>query len=278
MARFQWISGRSARSEAVRAAMACLANAVARSGSPRWRAIGVDCRDRRRNVGQDAQLAADRRRERLLGAGGQRALGVGQQRLDLLQPPGDVRLRGHRHAQAWPGADQLGRQGGEPPPHGGGLAAAVQTLDVPLDQPGRPAAVAGGQGMADGIVGQPVPLVPRPRGPVQLDRPVRPLLLEPCAEQGGEQVVVAPPAAHLVQRHQEQVGPLDLLQQPLAVAAAGDGVTQRAAQSLQHRGLQQELAHLLGLAVEHLLGQVVEDVPVAAAEAGHEAGRVGVAA
>ena len=62
---------------------------------------------------------------------------------------------------------------------------------------------------------------------VQLGYPLGPLLLQAGAEQVGEQVVVAPPAAHVVQRHQEQVGPLDLLQHRLAVGAAGDGVAQR---------------------------------------------------
>ena len=41
-------------------------------------------------------------------------------------------------------------------------------------------------------------------------------LLQAGAEQVGEQVVVAPPAAHLIQRDQEQARPLDLLQQRLA--------------------------------------------------------------
>jgi hypothetical protein len=56
--------------------------------------------------------------------------------------------------------------------------------------------------------------------------------LQAGAEQVGEQLVVAPPAAHLIQRQQEQVGPLHLLQHLLAVAAAGDRSTQRTRQPL----------------------------------------------
>ncbi len=48
---------------------------------------------------------------------------------------------------------------------------------------------------------------------MQARHPVGLLLLQAGAEQVGEQVVVAPPAAYLIQRHQEQSGPLHLLQQ-----------------------------------------------------------------
>jgi hypothetical protein len=54
----------------------------------------------------------------------------------------------------------------------------------------------------------------------------------------------------------------------------GDGVAQRAAQPIQDRGLQQELVDMLGLALQDLLGQVVDDVAVVPGEAGDEAGDV----
>ena len=82
--------------------------------------------------------------------------------------------------------------------------------------------------------------------------------LQTGAEQVGEQVVVAPPAADFIKRYQEQPGLLDLLQQCLAPGAAGHRVAERTGQSFQHRGFQQEGAHLLGLALEYLLGQVVQ--------------------
>ena len=61
---------------------------------------------------------------------------------------------------------------------------------------------------------------------MQRREPIGMLLLQAGAEQVGEQVVVAPPAAHLIQRHQEQVRPLHLLQHHLATGAAGDRITQ----------------------------------------------------
>ena len=48
---------------------------------------------------------------------------------------------------------------------------------------------------------------------MQAHHPVGLFLLQAGAEQVGEQVVVTPPAAHLIQRHQEQSRPLHLLQQ-----------------------------------------------------------------
>ena len=63
------------------------------------------------------------------------------------------------------------------------------------------------------VVGQPVLLAPGGGVAVQAHHPVGLFLLQAGAEQVGEQVVVTPPAAHLIQRHQEQSRPLHLLQQ-----------------------------------------------------------------
>ena len=59
---------------------------------------------------------------------------------------------------------------------------------------------------------------------------------------------------------------------------AGDGVTQRAAEPLEHRGLKQERAYLFTLVLEDLFGQEVQDVAVAAGERGREPGGIGLPA
>ena len=110
---------------------------------------------------------------------------------------------------------------------------------------------------------------------MQPRRPAR-FLLQAGAEQIGEQAVVTPPAARLIERQQEQPGLLHLLEQGLAARAAGDGVAQPAAEPFQHRRLQQERLQLLGLALQYFLAQVVQDIAVAAGERGHEGGRVGL--
>ena len=98
------------------------------------------------------------------------------------------------------------------------------------------------------------------------------------AEQVGEQVVVAPPAAHLIQRRQEQAGLLHVLQHRLASGAAGNRVAQRGAEAFQHRGVQQKCADLLTLPLEHLLGQIIQHVTVAPGECRYEPGDITLAA
>ena len=144
-----------------------------------------------------------------------------------------------------------------------------------LDEPGRPGAFSGGQGVPYRVIGQPVLLIPGGGGPVQLRDPAGALLLQAGAEQVREQAMVTPPAANLIQRHQEQACLLNSLQHRLAIVPAGDRIAQPAAEAFQHRGFQQELAHLLRLAVEHFSGQIVQDVAVAAAEGRHELRDVG---
>ena len=132
--------------------------------------------------------------------------------------------------------------------------------------------------MPYGVIGQPMLFAPGRRVPVQPRRLAGLFGLQAGPEQVGEQTVVAPPAAHLIQWHQEQAVLLHLLQQRLAPRAAGDRVAQRAGQPLQHRGLHQEGAHRPGLAFQHLLGQEVQHIAVTAGERRHEPGDISLAA
>ena len=193
-------------------------------------------------------------------------LGGIEQGIDPFDPAAENGQARLGQAEPRAGADQLGGQRRQPPLQGRAFAVYQQAVGMLLDQARRPGLVGGGQGVAHGVIDQPMRFGPAGGVAVQLVHPLWPLALEAGAQQVGEQLVVAPPAADLIQGHQEQVGPLDLFQHRLAVVAAGDRVTQSAAQPLQHRGLEQELAHRLRLAFEHLLAQEVENVPVAAVE------------
>ena len=104
------------------------------------------------------------------------------------------------------------------------------------------------------------------------------VLFQPGPQQVGEEMVIAPPAPDIVQLDHEQPGPVHLFEQFLAVVAARDRVTQRPAQTFQHRRLEQEVPQVGALPFEDLLTQVVQDVPVAAGESGHEAHDVGLVA
>jgi hypothetical protein len=53
------------------------------------------------------------------------------------------------------------------------------------------------------LIGQITLLVPSGGSPMQRRHPGGPFLLQPGAEQIPEKLVVAPPAVHIIQRHQE---------------------------------------------------------------------------
>jgi hypothetical protein len=119
---------------------------------------------------------------------------------------------------------------------------------MPFDQPRRSDGLPGRQRVPHRVIGQTMLLTPGRRVVVQRRGPAGLFLLRAGAEQVGEQLVVASPAAHLIQWHQEQAGLFHLLQHRLAIGAAGD-LTQPAAEAFQRRGLQQEGAPLLRLAL-----------------------------
>ena len=82
----------------------------------------------------------------------------------------------------------------------------------------------------------------------------------------GEEVVVAVPAAPVVQRHDEHVAPFQRLQLCAASPLPGDGVAQRATQPLEDGGMQQEVAHRCGLMPEDLRDQIVQHETVVPGE------------
>ena len=240
------------------------------------REVGARPCDRRGQDGHYALGAADRGSVRLIAIGRERRLGVGEQPLGLAHTASHERPYRLREAQPGPGADKLCGQRREPPVDRCLLGPPEQGVKMLLDQPRSPHGVVGSQGVPDRIVGQSVTFAPGCRRLVQPGYLAGTLLHEAGVQQVGEQLVVAPPAALFIQRDQEQVGLLYLLQQLLGAGLAGDLVTQGPRQPLQHRGLQQELPQRLGLPVQHLLGQVVQHVAVAARERRHKAARVGM--
>jgi hypothetical protein len=249
-----------------------VANAAVAPASPRsWGEIAPEQRGQGRDIDEAAGRDAADWLEWLAGPVGGRAVNRVQERFHDLEVAAGGGHQGLRQQQPGAGPDHLSGEHRQPPVDGRHLAAdVVDHVEMLLDDPGRPEHLPGGGRVLDGLIGQLVPGVPGRRVAVQLGRAAGLFFLQAGAEQAGEQVVIAPPDAYLIQRDQEQTLPFGLLEQYLAAVPAGHGVAQRAAEPLQHRGLQQELPHLSALPVEHLLGQVVQDVPVAAGERGHE--------
>src|SRR4029453_11869332 len=99
---------------------------------------------------------------------------------------------------------------------------------------------------------------------------VRVLSVESGAQRVREEVVVAIPPSLVVERDEEQVVALECLQHLLAVAAAGEGVTEWPDELVEDGGVEEKGEHLLGLGAKHLLEEVVEDEPVGARELLHE--------
>ena len=138
------------------------------------------------------------------------------------------------------------------------------------EQPGGVRPVPGGLGVPDGLGDLPVRRVPLGRGPVQrhdgvgLGAPQ----LEP--QQVREEVVVAEPGPPGVERDDERVRRLQLVQDALRAGGADEDVGERAVHLLEDRGAEEQAAHVVGLPLQHLGQQVLGHGPLAAGELGDE--------
>src|SRR5918998_1919083 len=81
-------------------------------------------------------------------------------------------------------------------------------------------------------------------------------------------------AAPFVQRHQEEVGPLQPFEHLQPVGSVRERLAQGAAQGLDHGGSKQELSNVLRLTGENFVGQIVEDVAGATLESLDRSGLV----
>ena len=82
-------------------------------------------------------------------------------------------------------------------------------------------------------------------------------------QQLADQMVVAEDRPVLIERHQEQAGPVDAAQQRGRVLAPGDGGARVGGQLAQDGGVQHEPGHLGGLLIEDLGGEVLGDLVAA---------------
>jgi hypothetical protein len=171
-----------------------------------------------------------------------------------------------RQAQRWNGSHRFLGKGREPSGEDHLFPAAESLVEVLLHQPRRPRVVARGRGVPDRLIDQPVMLTPGGGPPVEFGDKVGLGLHQSGTEEIAEQMMEAVPAALLVQGNQEQVGPLEVLQHVLAIGAFGDRAAQWTTQPLQDGGSEQELPDPVGLSLEHLLAQVVEDVAMGSGE------------
>src|SRR5829696_1721691 len=244
----------------------CRASSTARGASPRRRAPGPDGR---RTTPQELTFLL------VGGSVAGRSLGLLQEGFDVAWPVADCQGQGVLDEQPGPAALRPSRQRLKPTEHSGDLAAAgPDLLDPSLDQPRRKLVVRGGEGVVYRLGEQSVVLVPTRGAEVQLSHEPRLFASEALAEKVGEEVMVAVPPTLIVERHHEEVLPLESLQHNLSVAATCQCVAQRSRHASQHRGREQEIPHDYRLARKDLIGQEVQHVAVAAGEGLDETGGV----
>ena len=138
------------------------------------------------------------------------------------------------------------------------------------EQAGGQVPVPGGLSVADRLHRESVPGEPPGGHLVQRGDLARVGAPQLPLQQVGEQLVVAEPGPGRVQRHDERVRLLQILQDPLAARPSRQRVGQRAGHPLQHAGPQQQPPHLLALPLQHLGQQVLGHRPLAAGELGRE--------
>ncbi len=181
---------------------------------------------------------------------------------------------GIRNIEHGPVANQRVGQRPRPAKPRDGLETPVHCRPDLFDQARRAREIRGGQRMVNRLGRQTIGGAPGAR-PLMQDRNVGWLLLEHMSSQHvGKELVVAKPVALVVERDEKQVGALQGIQQHHAIALAGDGITQRAAQPIKDGCLEQEAAHPFGLTLEHLFDQIIHDVAVVAGERLYEPGNI----
>jgi len=161
----------------------------------------------------------------------------------------------------------------------------LQSLRIPVqrqaermigEQPGRVSPVARRLSMPDRLDNLAMLAEPCRGPPVQCRHLIRqrPAQLQP--EQIREQVVVAEPRAPRVERDHERVRVLQVQQDPFRPRTAGQQIGQLAVDPVQQAGAQQQIPDVAGLAVQHLVEQVLRHSAVRAGEVRDEPVRVGV--
>ena len=187
------------------------------------------------------------------------------------------------HPQGRPGVQSGLGQRLQPVHDRDGGAAKDQRHALAFDQPGGAVNIPGGDGMLEGLQVQAVGFEPGAGAQVAGGQacavPAAGAVLQALAQQVGEQVVVAVPAALVVKRDDKQVAALNGLQRRLAGPGVRlqHGIAQRAAQPVKDGGAQQEGLDFRRLAAQHLLHQVIQDEVVAAGERVNKAGGIDAA-
>ncbi len=103
------------------------------------------------------------------------------------------------------------------------------------------------QGMGHRLYEETVLLVPLAGVEVEVRNTCGPKLPQPTAQHLGKQVVVAIPLPPVIERDEEQIGPLHILQQCLTIITSAQSIIQRPAEAIKQAGLQEKALYFLRL-------------------------------
>ena len=169
-----------------------------------------------------------------------------------------------------PFATYIGRQGLEPASKCVLLARLGHRRRLELHELGRALEVAARQGVTDRLRPIAVALVPPARSSVEFAKQARLLVEQASSQDIREEVVVAIPMAAVIERNDEQVLSIECLQRVLATVVTRYGVADGPVESAQDRSLEQKPSDLVGLALEHLADEIVDDETVITREGSNE--------
>ena len=209
--------------------------------------------------------------ERPVKAGGGTGFGVTEgfdQIVDVVPATGMVRSPGGGEGQTWVSSEHVSGEELRPFPQRFLPALPDQDPSLAVDELGAAVGFAGGDVVADGVAGHVMVGEPVGGAAVAGARIIAALQAEPV----GEQMVVAEPLAAMVERDDEQVQPIELVEPVLGVVDAGDGLAERGVEPIEDGGGDQELVEAIGKPGQDLVSQVVRDVAVVAGELADELG------
>jgi hypothetical protein len=149
---------------------------------------------------------------------------------------------------------------------------------VPRDEIDDPAHIAGGMSVNDRLIGQARAEKPGAGAAMQRGHDSRLGAGQFAAQHLGEKMVVAEPLARVVERHDEEIFPLEHVDDRGRAGRPVNGFAERGAEAAENRGPREELPDFGRLPAQDLLSQEVDDEPAVAGEMVDEGARRGMPA
>ena len=162
--------------------------------------------------------------------------------VDVVPATGMVGGPGGGEGEAAVSSEHVSGEQLDPFPQGFLAALSDQDPSLAVDELGAAVGFAGGDVVADGVAGHAVLGEPIGGSAVAGAGIAAGLQAEPV----GEQMVIAEPLAPMVERDDEQVQPIELVEPVLGILDTGDGLAQAGVEPIEDRGGVQEVMQVSG--------------------------------